>query len=88
MEDNRGHKVVMTDRKNMLVTDVIDVDSFNLTEILLETGQGTILVKGNEIHVKRLNLERGEADIEGKFDSIVYTKDKGKNDSLLKRMFK
>lgn len=88
MEDNRGHKVVMTDRKNMLVTDVIDVDSFNLTEILLETGQGTILVKGNDIHVKRLNLERGEADIEGKFDSIVYTKDKGKNDSLLKRMFK
>lgn len=61
MEDNRGHKVVMTDRKNMLVTDVIDVDSFNLTEILLETGQGTILVKGNDIHVKRLNLERGEA---------------------------
>lgn len=88
MEDNRGHKVVMTDRKNMLVTDVIDVDSFNLTEILLETGQGTILVKGNDIHVKRLNLERGEADIEGQFDSIVYTKDKGKNDSLLKRMFK
>ena len=88
MEDNRGHKVVMTDRKNMLVTDVIDVDSFNLTEILLETGQGIILVKGNDIHVKRLNLERGEADIEGKFDSIVYTKDKGKNDSLLKRMFK
>lgn len=88
MEDNRGHRVVMTDRKNMLVTDVIDVDSFNLTEILLETGQGTILVKGNDIHVKRLNLERGEADIEGKFDSIVYTKDKGKSDSLLKRMFK
>ena len=88
MEDNRGHKVVMTDRKNMLVTDVIDVDSFNLTEILLETGQGTILVKGNDIHVKRLNLERGEADIEGKFDSIVYTKDKGKGDSLLKRLFK
>ena len=88
MEDNRGHKVVMTDRKNMLVTDVIDVDSFNLTEILLETGQGTILVKGTDIHVKRLNLERGEADIEGKFDSIVYTKDKGKSDSLLKRMFK
>ena len=88
MEDNRGHKVVMTDRKNMLVTDVIDVDSFNLTEILLETGQGKILVKGTDIHVKRLNLERGEADIEGKFDSIVYTKDKGKSDSLLKRMFK
>ena len=88
MEDSRGHKVVMTDRKSMLVTDVIDVDSFNLTEILLETGQGTILVKGNDIHVKRLNLERGEADIEGKFDSILYTKDKGKNDSLIKRKFK
>lgn len=88
MQESHGHKVVMTDRSNMLVTDVIDVDSFNLTEILLETGYGSMLVKGNDIHVKRLNLEKGEADIEGKFDSITYTKIKRKDESLIKRMFK
>lgn len=88
MADSRGHRVVMTDRRMMSVTDVTDVDSFNLTEIMLETGQGMILVKGNDIHVKRLNLEKGEADIEGRFDSITYTKEKKSSDSLIKRMFK
>jgi sporulation protein YabP len=89
MEEKRGHIVSMQDRKNMLVTAVKDVDSFNLNEILLITEKGNILIKGDNIHVKRLNLERGEADIEGNFNSIVYTDTrKSKNESMLKRMFK
>ncbi|MDE6209369.1 MAG: YabP/YqfC family sporulation protein [Lachnospiraceae bacterium] len=88
MEDKRGHIVQMIDRKLMYVTDVKDVDSFNLNEILLETGQGMIQVKGNDIHVKRLNLEKGEADIEGKFDSVIYTVSRKNNESVLKRLFK
>lgn len=88
MEEKRGHIVQMIDRKLMYVTDVKDVDSFNLNEILLETGQGMIQIKGNDIHVKRLNLEKGEADIEGKFDSVIYTMSKKNNESVLKRLFK
>lgn len=89
MEEKRGHIVQMTDRKTMLVTAVKDVDSFNLNEILLITEKGNMIIKGENIHVKRLNLERGEADIEGDFASIVYTNNiKAKNESILKRMFK
>ncbi|MBQ1193449.1 MAG: YabP/YqfC family sporulation protein [Lachnospiraceae bacterium] len=88
MDDKRGHIVQMIDRKLLLVTDVKDVDSFNLSEILLETAQGMMLVKGSNIHVKRLNLEKGEADIEGNFNSIVYTANKKNNESVVKRLFK
>ena len=88
MDDKRGHIVQMIDRKLLLVTDVKDVDSFNLSEILLETAQGMMLVKGSNIHVKRLNLEKGEADIEGNFNSIVYTANKKNNASVVKRLFK
>ena len=88
MDDKRGHIVQMIDRKLLLGTDVKDVDSFNLSEILLETAQGMMLVKGSNIHVKRLNLEKGEADIEGNFNSIVYTANKKNNESVVKRLFK
>lgn len=48
------------------------------------------MIKGEELHVKRLNLEKGEADLEGKVDSLTYLSkntDK-KEESLLKRMFR
>lgn len=86
MEEQHNHLVRMLDRKQLTVTEVIDVDSFNLNDIELKTGHGNIAVKGRNMHVKKLNLERGEVDIEGEIDSIVYgvrkTSDKG-----FKRLF-
>ena len=47
--------------------------SFDLNEILLETEQGMLMVKGSDIHVNRLSLEKGEVDISGNIDSIAYS---------------
>ena len=41
---------------------MLDVLSFDLNEILLETEQGMLMVKGTDMHVNRLNLEKGEVD--------------------------
>lgn len=88
MDGKYSHIVQLIDRKNLMVSDVKDIDSFNTNEVILETGQGVILVKGKDIHVKRLNLEKGEADVEGNFDSIAYTGAKKiKKESLAKRLF-
>ena len=50
-----------------------DVISFDISEILLETEQGMLNVKGKDLHVNRLNLEKGEADIEGVIDALSYS---------------
>ncbi len=42
----KSHKLVLNNRKTGLVTEVLDVLSFNLNEILLETEQGMLMVKG------------------------------------------
>ena len=31
------------------------------------------MIKGNELHVTRLSLEKGEVDLEGKIDSLAYS---------------
>ena len=69
----KNHKLILNNRKAGLVTGVLDVLSFNLNEILLETEQGMLLIKGNDLHVKKLTLEKGEVDIEGKIDSFTYS---------------
>ena len=56
-----------------MVTGVADVLSFDLNEILLETEQGMMMVKGTDLHVNRLSLEKGEVDLSGNINSIAYS---------------
>ncbi len=95
MEDlnssTRAHKVSMTNRKSCIINGVKDVLSFDIHEILLETEQGMLMIKGEDLHVNRLTLEKGEADIEGRIDSFTYsdTATAGhKNEPLLTRLFR
>ena len=69
----KAHKLVVNNRKTSMVTGVLDVLSFNLNEILLETEQGMLMVKGTDMHVNRLNLEKGEVDLAGNIDNISYS---------------
>ena len=69
----KNHKLILNNRKAGLVTGVLDVLSFNLNEILLETEQGMLMVKGTDMHVNRLNLEKGEVDLAGNIDNISYS---------------
>ena len=64
--------------------------SFNENEVLLLSEAGKILLKGEQLHVRNLNLEKGEAEVEGRVDSLSYlTKNAHKKDeSILKRMFR
>ncbi len=73
MPKAQNHKLVVNNRKNSMVTGVLDVLSFDLNEILLETEQGMLMVKGTDMHVNRLNLEKGEVDLSGNIDSIAYS---------------
>lgn len=84
------HKLMIENRREGTVTGVSDVMSFDEKEILLLTQSGKISIKGEQLHVKRLNLEKGEVDIEGRVDSLLYMSKnvEKKEESFLKRMFR
>ena len=89
--NRKAHKVLLGSRKTGNFSGVVDVLSFDVSEILLETEEGMLMIKGNDLHVNRLSLEKGEVDIEGKIDSLAYSeiKDYGKQaESFLGRLFK
>lgn len=74
-----------------MVTGVLDVLSFDLNEILLETEQGMLMVKGTDLHVNRLSVEKGEVDLAGSIDSIVYSDMHSvakKGENMLAKLFK
>ena len=71
---SKSHKLMLNNRRNGSFTGILDVLSFDLSEILLETELGMLHIKGKDLHVNRLNLEKGEADIEGEVDTMTYSK--------------
>ena len=84
------HKVIINDRKSGSITGVSDVLSFDIHEVVLETSQGMLVVKGEDLHVNRLNLEKGEVDLDGTIDSLTYSsKSKGLQGkkALVQRLF-
>ena len=85
------HKLVIHNRKTSVVTGVLDVLAFDLNEILLETEQGMLMIKGKDLHVNRLSLEKGEVDLAGHIDSVAYSdaQHQGKkNESLFMKLFR
>lgn len=67
------HRLLLEQRKTLSLGGVQDVKSFDENEVLLVTVCGVLTIRGKELHVGRLELEKGEADIEGSIDSLVYT---------------
>lgn len=86
-----SHKLTVTNRGLLSATGVSDVISFDVKEVLLETGKGMLTIKGQDLHVKRLTLEKGEVDIEGTIDGVSYSEVHSaakSGESFLSRMFK
>jgi sporulation protein YabP len=94
MEQNsiaKTHKIELLNRKQMELGGIKDVVTFDLSQVLLESTMGMIHIKGKDMKVNRLSLDKGEVSLSGNVDSIVYSdvkayKEKGK--SFIKRMFK
>ena len=87
----KAHKLILSNRRTGTITGVADVISFDIKEVLLETEQGMLMIKGSDLHVNRLTLEKGEIDIEGKIDSFAYsdvTSYQKQGESLIGRLFK
>ena len=59
MAENDGaqmHSILLEEREKLRVTGVSDVQSFDEEQVLLETGKGMLIVRGQGLHVEKLQL--------------------------------
>lgn len=94
MEQNniaKTHKLALDNRKQMSLTGIKDVVAFDLNQVLLESTLGMIHIKGSDLKVTKLSIEKGEVNVGGNIDSIVYSDVKAygeKGKSFVKRMLR
>ena len=86
-----SHSVSVIERKNILITGVKKVDSFDSEEFLIETIMGYLALKGSDLELIKLDTLQGSVTIKGmvnSFDYIEDTKKEEKNASIISRLFK
>lgn len=76
MEDKRlkqvVHQLVFAEWERLTLDGVTHVESFDDREIVLETDLGGLIIQGEDLHIKELNLETGNLLVMGYVDSIEY----------------
>ncbi len=66
------HDIILKGRKQLKITGVKQVESFDNEEFLLETMMGFLAIRGQGLHMKNLDVEEGVVSIEGKIYDFVY----------------
>jgi sporulation protein YabP len=86
-----NHSITLNERKNITVTGVKKIDSFDDEEFLLETNMGYIVIKGETLEIIKLDTYQGNVAIKGKINSLNYMEGSNKKEkeaSVFSRLFK
>lgn len=93
-EENRpraeaAHHIILEEREQLSVSGVEEVESFDENTIVMLTNRGTLIVRGEELHIEKLSLDGGDLKVEGTIDSLTY-EDSGQDRAggLFARLFR
>ena len=67
------HQLTIQDRKQMTLTGVSDVESFDDNSVICFTSYGKLSISGQELHLHRLDLDGTLLTVEGNIESLSYT---------------
>ena len=88
-EKNNVHNVILEGRKNLTISGVTDVDSFDERCISLYTQLGELVIKGRELHINSMSVGTGDMTIEGDIWALNYgDKDKKSSATFLGKLFR
>ena len=66
------HKLTLDQRKNLTMTGVTEVVSFDENSVVLRTGLGMLVVQGQQLQLKTLTLDGGNVAVEGQISALNY----------------
>ncbi len=82
------HKIVLTNRKEMTISGVIKVISYDETVINLKTDYGKMIIQGENLTAGQLNTKEGRLVLTGEVVNIQYRQNKFKDKSFKGLIFK
>lgn len=66
------HKLTLNERRELTLSGVSEVVSFDDTGIILHTQLGTLNIHGKDLQLKTLSLEGGQVAVDGTVCALIY----------------
>lgn len=66
------HRLILNERRQLSMTGVTEVVSFDDTSVVLRTELGTLVIQGSGLQLKTLSLEGGQVVVEGSVSAMHY----------------
>lgn len=79
------HKLTLNSRKELSMTGVSEVISFDENAVVLKTSMGLLSVHGQNLQLKNLSLDGGQVAVEGTISAFVY--EEPRKGGALRRLF-
>ena len=80
------HCLSMESREKLSVSGVDDVSGFDENLIVLTTGQGDLTIRGQWLHIDRIDLDAGQLEVRGHIQELSYD-EPARSGSLWSRLF-
>ena len=68
----RAHSVSIEGRERMKIQGVDDVSGFDENMVVLCSSQGDITVRGQGLHIERIDLDAGCLELHGHIQELIY----------------
>ncbi len=82
------HQLYLEERNKLKITGVTDIGIFNDESISVSTVQGDIIVRGENLHITKIDVDSGELLAEGNFYDVSYLEQQNKNESFFAKLFR
>jgi len=66
------HKLTLDARRRLTMTGVVEVESFDESQVALATTKGPLVIRGRGLHLQALSLDGGQVTVDGDVDALEY----------------
>ena len=82
----RTHALEMENREKLRLTGVSDVNGFDESLIVLTTDMGELSIRGEALHIEKIDLDAGLLELRGRIGELCYEETAAAS-TLWKRIF-
>lgn len=86
--ENNSHTITLDNREKLQASGITDILSFDEETIVAQTNDGILIIRGSNLHITSLNLEKGSLIADGSVTGLNYDNETAQSGGLLSRLFK
>ena len=83
----KPHTLAMEARRQLTLSGVEEVESFDENEIVMTTSCGSLVIRGEGLSISRLSVDAGDVTVSGRIDALSY-EEPARSGRLWSRLFR